>query len=71
MGTNVKIADNRTTTALTFGQLPMGQWFLDDADNLCCKVDVDEAFIPNCGMAQFCEWDEVTAVEEIRIEVVK
>ena len=71
MSTNVKVTDHRTITTPTFGQLAIGQWFIDDMDNLCCKTDSDQAFMPNCGMAEFCDEDEVTAVEEIRIEIVK
>lgn len=71
MSTNVKVTDHRTIAIPTFGQLAIGQWFIDDMDNLCCKVDVDEAFMPNHGMAAFCDEDEATVVEEIQIEIIK
>lgn len=71
MSTNVKVTDRRTIAAPTFDQLPMGQWFIDDMDNLYCKTTRDQAFNPHSGLVIFGDEEKVTLVEEIRIEIVK
>lgn len=71
MSTNVKVTDHRTATTPTFGQLSMGQWFIDETDNLYCKITRDQAFNPHGGVATFGDEEQVALVEEIRIEIVK
>ena len=71
MNTNVKVTDHRAIATPTFGQLAVGQWFIDDMDNLYCKISLDQAFNPHGGFAPFCDEDEATLVEELRIEIVR
>ena len=71
MSTNVKVTDHRTATTPTFEQLSMGQWFIDEMDNLYCKITRDQAFNPHGDVATFGDEEQVTLVEEIRIEIVK
>lgn len=71
MSTNVKVTDHRTNAAPTFDQLSVGQWFIDDMNNLYCKIAPDQALNPCGGFAPFGEDEKVTLVEEIRIEIVK
>ena len=71
MSTIVNIANHKMDNVPTFDQLPMGQWFIDETDNLYCKITRDQAFNPHGGVATFGDEEKVTSVEEIRIEIVK
>ena len=71
MSTNVKVTDHRDITTPTFDQLSIGQWFIDDMDNLYCKTTLSQAFNPCGGFATFGDEEKVILVEEIRIEIIK
>lgn len=71
MSTRVCLSDKRTDTPITFGQIEKGQWFTDCWGYLCCKLDDTHAFCTEHGLCTNELEDEVTLVEEIRIEIVK
>lgn len=71
MSTRVCLSDKRTYAPITFGQIKEGQWFTDDYDYLCCKLNDTLTFCTEHGLCTNEPEDEVTLVEEIRIEIVK
>lgn len=71
MNTDVKITDHRTIITPFFDQLPVGQWFIDDKNNLYCKTTCGQAFNPHSGFAIFSGEEKVVLVREIRIEIIK
>lgn len=71
MSTRVCLSDKRTDAPITFGQIEVGQWFTDEYGYLCCKLGETHTFCTEHGLCTNELEDEVTLVEEIRIEIVK
>lgn len=71
MSTRVCLSDKRTDTPITFGQIKEGQWFTDDYGYLFCKLSDTLTFCTEHGLCTNELEDEVTLVEEIKIEIIK
>ena len=69
----VKIIDKRDKKITTFGELKIGQFFIDDSDNFVIKINSEEGCCiseDNCFFLDYSDDENVTSVE-IEINIIR
>ena len=69
----VKINDKRDKKITTFGELEIGQFFIDECDNFVIKINSEEGHCldrEDCLFLDYCDEDNITPVE-IELNIIR